>query len=132
MVEEDRLLSPLGIANRDAKEWSKRGAAIGWRERESKCRRRDERYWNWFCVVGCNILFAQIWRGTMLLEGVKIRIEFSLLNVSTFLCHFFKIDFLFKTHLSCHCHISNFFFSRIIVTAHFFSSFQGTILHSTR
>ena len=62
----------------------------------------------------------------------RIRIEFNLLNVSAFLCHFFKIDFLFKTHLSCHCHLSNYFFSRIIVTADLFSSFQGTILHSTR
>ena len=62
----------------------------------------------------------------------EICIEFNLLNVSAFLCHFFIIDFLFKTHLSCHCNLSNYFFSRIIVTAHFFSSFQGTTLHSTR
>ena len=100
-------------------------------ESRGRCWWKDERYWNWFCVVVCNILFAQIWRGTMLLEGVKIPF-YTRSNVSAFLCHFFIIDFLFKTHLSCHCNLSNYFFSRIIVTAHFFSSFQGTTLHSTR
>ena len=29
MVEEDRLLSPFGLANRDSKEWRKRRATVG-------------------------------------------------------------------------------------------------------
>jgi hypothetical protein len=29
IVEKDRLLSPLGLANRDTKEWTRRSTAIG-------------------------------------------------------------------------------------------------------
>ena len=52
--------SPLGLANR--------------RQRESggRCAEKmEDMNGNWFCVLDFKLLFAQIWRGTMLLEGVK-------------------------------------------------------------